>query len=157
MHVATASFDNTARRWDVATGKILDVFQHAQRVNTASFSPDRQFVVTACFDGIARIWDLRAVAVGDDPASPNGRSPIVSVPNPASDAITVTYALRASGHVRISLVNALGETVALLADGQREGGEHSEALAINGVPPGGYTVIVDAAEGRRGERIVVVR
>ena len=56
--VVTASWDNTARLWDVTTGASLAVLQgHTQRVNSAAFSPDRTRVLTASSDTTARLWD----------------------------------------------------------------------------------------------------
>jgi WD40 repeat protein len=54
--IVTASFDNTARIWDAATAKEIEVLRgHA--VDSAAFSPDGKRIVTASFDNTARIWD----------------------------------------------------------------------------------------------------
>lgn len=56
--VVTASWDNTARVWDVATGKpITPPLTHSDRVILASFSPDGTKVITSSWDNTARIWD----------------------------------------------------------------------------------------------------
>jgi WD40 repeat protein len=56
--VATASRDNAARVWDVATGApIGEPLQHNDVVWSASFSPDGARVVTASGDKTARVWD----------------------------------------------------------------------------------------------------
>ena len=55
--VVTASWDNTARLWDSATGKPLGPpLQHQREVVAAAFSPDGKRVVTASFDKTARLW-----------------------------------------------------------------------------------------------------
>lgn len=55
----TTSFDNTARIWDVATGKQLHVLKgHSWWVWDAAFSPDETSVVTASQDGTALVWNL---------------------------------------------------------------------------------------------------
>jgi WD40 repeat protein len=65
--IVTASFDKTARIWNVRTGStILVLSGHIAEVNCASFSPDGTLVATASFDKTARIWDARtgkAVAI----------------------------------------------------------------------------------------------
>jgi len=61
--VVTASGDDTAQVWDVATGqKIGEPMRHADWVHTAEFSPDGTKVVTASWDGTARMWDARTGA-----------------------------------------------------------------------------------------------
>jgi WD40 repeat protein len=56
--IVTASWDNTARIWDAATGREITVLRgHEGFVNSAAFSPDGARIVTASFDKTARIWD----------------------------------------------------------------------------------------------------
>ena len=55
---STASFDNTARVWDAATGQPLTPpLRHRSYVYRSAFSPDGRRVVTACGDGTAQVWD----------------------------------------------------------------------------------------------------
>src|SRR5262245_4277810 len=57
--LATASWDGTARMWDMATARELHLLQadlgHAFAV---AFSPDGKIVATAGEDGRARLWDV---------------------------------------------------------------------------------------------------
>jgi hypothetical protein len=56
--VVTASFDATARIWDVDGGKeVALLVGHTASVQSAGFSPDGKRVVTASDDNTARIWD----------------------------------------------------------------------------------------------------
>lgn len=56
--VATASEDQTARIWDVATGGLLrELRGHSGGVVSAYFTPNSRFVVTAAEDGTARTWE----------------------------------------------------------------------------------------------------
>ncbi|MDQ0290552.1 nSTAND1 domain-containing NTPase [Oligosphaera ethanolica] len=56
--VVTASWDDTARVWDAASGKpIGEPLRHEDDVYNASFSPDGTRVVTASHDKTARVWD----------------------------------------------------------------------------------------------------
>src|SRR5208283_464243 len=66
--VVTASQDNTAQLWDVATGtRHGPPLQHQGWVNSAVFSADGKLVVTASQDDTAQVWD---VATGNPHAAP---------------------------------------------------------------------------------------
>jgi tetratricopeptide (TPR) repeat protein/roadblock/LC7 domain-containing protein len=65
--VVTASWDNTARVWEAATGQPLSPsLKHQGEVACATFSPDGRQVVTASHDGTARVWE----AATGQPLSP---------------------------------------------------------------------------------------
>ena len=56
--MVTASWDQTARVWDAASGKLIARLDgHAGPVYSAAFSPDATRVVTASEDKTARVWD----------------------------------------------------------------------------------------------------
>jgi len=56
-YIATASWDNTARVWDAATGKQITVLNHNGGVRNVTFSPDGKYIATASFDNTSRVWD----------------------------------------------------------------------------------------------------
>ncbi len=57
--VLTVSEDNTARVWDVATGRCLAVLAgHSIEVTSAAFSPDGKFAVTTSKDQTVRVWHI---------------------------------------------------------------------------------------------------
>jgi WD40 repeat protein len=64
--VVTASWDNTARLWNLEGNQIGKAFKgHGDSVNTAVFSPDGEKIVTASKDGTARLWDLEGTIIQD--------------------------------------------------------------------------------------------
>lgn len=66
--VVTASFDRTARVWDLATGKpVSRPLRHDQGVSDADFSPDGTLVLTGSWDGTMRLWQLPAPFPDDEP------------------------------------------------------------------------------------------
>lgn len=74
--VTTASWDGTARIWEVVTGAEIRVLRgHTGGVRSVAFSADGTRVVTASKDGTARTWDALtglAIHVFSDPNSPRG-------------------------------------------------------------------------------------
>ena len=55
--ILTASADNTAKLWDVASGKLIASFAHQDAVYDAAFSPDGARILTASADKTAKLWD----------------------------------------------------------------------------------------------------
>jgi WD40 repeat protein/energy-coupling factor transporter ATP-binding protein EcfA2 len=63
----TTSRDQTARVWDIASGKeIVRLVGHADQVSDAVYSPDGRFIVTASSDRTAIIWDAGIGRAEDD-------------------------------------------------------------------------------------------
>ncbi len=66
--IVTASFDGTARIWNVTTGvPIGEPMRHENALNSATFSPDGTRIVTASDDNTARIWDAATGAPIGEP------------------------------------------------------------------------------------------
>jgi hypothetical protein len=61
-------------------------------------------------------------------------------PNPAKDALEITYFLPESGLVELALLNAKGEIVQTLAQEVQASGEHRLQARIDRLPSGSYTV-----------------
>ncbi|MGA8586464.1 MAG: hypothetical protein WB715_21985, partial [Roseiarcus sp.] len=58
--IVTASWDQTARIWDAATGQPIGepLKGHDSAVMSAAFSPDGTRIVTASWDKTARVWEV---------------------------------------------------------------------------------------------------
>ena len=62
--VASASYDNTVRLWDSATGAALQTLEgHLYSVDAVAFSPDGRLVASASKDSTVRLWDSTTGAV----------------------------------------------------------------------------------------------
>ena len=55
--ILTASWDETAKLWDAASGKLIASFAHQGIVYHAAFSPDGARILTASADKTAKLWD----------------------------------------------------------------------------------------------------
>ena len=61
LHVATASYDRTAKVWEAATGKeLVTLGGHGATVEAVAFSPDGKFLATGSYDGTVKLWDWAA-------------------------------------------------------------------------------------------------
>jgi WD40 repeat protein/serine/threonine protein kinase/energy-coupling factor transporter ATP-binding protein EcfA2 len=55
--ILTASLDNTAKLWEVASGKLIASFVHQGVVEDVAFSPDGTRILTASEDKTAKLWN----------------------------------------------------------------------------------------------------
>jgi WD40 repeat protein len=55
--IVTASWDGTAKVWDVETGKLLHSLRHPPQVNSAHFNATGNQIVTASRNSTVKIWD----------------------------------------------------------------------------------------------------
>jgi hypothetical protein len=79
----------------------------------------------ACFDGL-RYLPLHPTDVGDEePTLPDGFDLAQNFPNPFNPATTIEFTLPGRSHVRLDILNALGQRVATILDGTLPGGSHS--------------------------------
>jgi WD40 repeat protein len=59
QYLATASYDGTARLWDLQGNQLAQWQGHHDGVRSVSFSPNGEYLATASSDGTARLWDLQ--------------------------------------------------------------------------------------------------
>ncbi|MEH2305913.1 nSTAND1 domain-containing NTPase, partial [Nostoc sp.] len=56
--IASASFDNTVKLWDAATGKEITTLKgHSEAVYGVAFSPDGKMIASASSDKTVKLWD----------------------------------------------------------------------------------------------------
>ena len=82
---------------------------------------------------------------------------LAAAPNPASGAVTVTYALETAADVRLVVVDVLGREVATVAEGVREGGTHTARLDVRPLAPGPYVVRLVSGGEVTAQPLTVVR
>ena len=84
-------------------------------------------------------------------------SALAAWPNPAAGAAEVRFTLDAAGPARLSVYDALGREVAVLADGEREAGPHTARLDTAGLAPGVYLVRLATGGAEATTQLTVVR
>ncbi len=82
---------------------------------------------------------------------------VTARPNPSSGSATVGYGVAEAAEVRVSVVDALGREVAVLAEGPRGPGRHAAALDGSALPAGVYVVRVAVGAEVRTARLTVAR
>jgi len=100
-------------------------------------------------------WNNAAVAEKPAPVMP-GLALGVS-PNPVADRASVSYALPKAGNADVSLFDATGRLVRVLASGRHAAGNYSLTTAANSLANGVYLLRLDLDGNRVTNRIVVSR
>jgi len=74
-------------------------------------------------------------------------------PNPARSVVTIEYSIQTEGEVVLKLMNALGEEVQLIFNGNMESGVYSETLDLSEFQSGVYFIELHTSSGRKVEKI----
>ena len=97
-------------------------------------------------DGGAARFALRVEAGGPAAKTAAELSLSTPQPNPVRGTARVPFTLAAAGPVRLTVVDALGREVAVLAEGDRAAGEHEVAVGVRDLASGMYLLRL-AADG----------
>ena len=101
---------------------------------------------------------LAQVTSGATPTEETPSALAVTVaPNPIANVGRVTWALPSAADVRVTLYDALGRQVAVLADGAYGTGRHTVDLPVSALPAGVYVVRAVLGTEARTTRVTVVR
>jgi hypothetical protein len=80
-------------------------------------------------------------------------------PNPANEQLTVQYTLAAATSIQVSIINTLGQTIAVVANGNVAAGKQSLTIDLNtlNLAPGIYGVCFDSNRLREVKSVVITR
>ena len=172
-HPATlaASFDIQIATDEALTALVLD--STGTTVTSAPISPD------AFTEGETYYWRVRArnrlgvgewtgvfpFTAGERVVTPTDEAPealpdvlaLAAYPNPARQRATLAVEVPEAGMLRVSLYDALGREVAVLADGERPAGRHEIVVQVSSLPAGLYVVRAQAGSETITRTITVVR
>lgn len=114
-------------------------------------------------DTINDQWFMRAVSddafttSGEDGAENRALALGSAEPNPVRGQTHIPFALREAGSATISVYDALGRRVAVVAEGTFASGGQSVDFDASRLAPGVYSVVLEAAGQRATQRMSVVR
>ena len=105
----------------------------------------------------AALAQIAGGATADDDGAEAAEVTVRAWPNPVSGAGRVSFGLAQAGEARVTLHDALGRRVAVLADGAYSAGRHTATLEAGALPAGVYVVRVAAGATVETARLTVVR
>jgi hypothetical protein len=157
QEMVIGSWDSTARIYSTATGELLATIHTGERVYWAEFSPDGKHVATGGLKGMM-YWDLNQTSGVADAVAGLAVDRVVSVyPNPAHNDIQIPIELVRTSHVRLSVVDAVGREVAVVADAEYGAGRHLFRADVSGLAAGVYRCVMRSGDGVRSVGMQVVR
>jgi len=80
-----------------------------------------------------------------------------NAPNPFRSRTQIPFTLSRAGAVRLRIVNILGETVRILAEGEFPPGRHIRILEAGDLPPGFYFTRLETSSGTRTRTMLLQR
>jgi photosystem II stability/assembly factor-like uncharacterized protein len=105
------------------------------------------------------LWSLIVDQTTDVPSAPSLPAPssqlLQNYPNPVIDRTMITYTLDRPDHVTLTLIDAVGATVATLVDGTVSEGEHHVPFDRQTLPTGAYHVMLRSGAGTHTNLLVV--
>uniref|UniRef100_A0A7V3E6M3 Photosynthesis system II assembly factor Ycf48/Hcf136-like domain-containing protein n=1 Tax=Ignavibacterium album TaxID=591197 RepID=A0A7V3E6M3_9BACT len=105
--------------------------------------------LTADFGRISRYINVSDVS--DDEENLSEFNLKQNYPNPFNPATTIEYVLNENSWVRLTLLNSLGEEIAILADKEMEKGVHKIEFSSKNIPSGIYYYQLSAHNSSSGE------
>ncbi len=78
-------------------------------------------------------------------------------PNPFNPSTLIGYTLSRSGNIKLTVSNALGQTVAVVAEGYREAGKHNEVFTAGALPSGVYFYSLITPLGTYTKKMMLIK
>ncbi|MBK9248945.1 MAG: T9SS type A sorting domain-containing protein [Ignavibacteria bacterium] len=107
-------------------------------------------------DKLAVTLILRGQPTGVDEGTLSTTS-LSAQPNPANEALTVTYTTQSNAQGVLMLNDVLGREVLRMATGEQPAGTHSSVFETSGLPTGAYTLVFASGNQRSQIPVMIVR
>ncbi len=78
-------------------------------------------------------------------------------PNPFESEFSFSIEIKNSNHVKLAIVNILGQEVKLINDGIIETGKHEFTISDTSIPKGVYTLLVVCGTFKDSKRFACVK
>ena len=87
----------------------------------------------------------------------NIASDINLYPNPAGNETTLSFNLDAPSNVRVEIIDELGRTISVVADGNMNMGANKLIINTEAIPAGVYCIVMQNERGRSTKRLSVMK
>lgn len=145
--------------WSGLSGWIRQAYPVGTGYHTFKWAYEKDNVVSANLDCgwvDAVTFPPGSLSVGVNEVS-NAASDINAYPNPFSDAVTFMYSLNANANVKLSLFNAMGQEIKVIAAGEQAAGTHSFILDGNDLAAGVYYCRLQAGDRVSMQKIMLAK
>ncbi|MFY8000205.1 MAG: T9SS type A sorting domain-containing protein, partial [Candidatus Kapaibacteriota bacterium] len=87
------------------------------------------------------------------------RAPLLAAtaPNPIADNARISYTLKETAEVHVSIVNVFGQTLQTLTAKRLLPGDYDINISTEGIPPGAYFLVLRTPDHRISQPIRIVR
>jgi WD40 repeat protein len=62
-NIASGSWDNSVKVWDVMSGVITATLKHSNHVDSVTYSPDGKYIASGSWDKTVKVWDAMSGAI----------------------------------------------------------------------------------------------
>jgi choice-of-anchor B domain-containing protein len=119
--------------------------------------PSGKIIGAGYYAGGLYVFRLESILANEPGAGGDDALTLTAAPNPVRGTGTLRFALPGAAEVRLSVYDALGREVAVLAEGARGAGPHEAALDVAALPPGVYLARLVASGRSTTARLTVAR
>jgi hypothetical protein len=135
VHATTANFDTARYIWTAPSSGIGTVTFYISGIQGSLNGPSTRITMSSA--------ELTS-GVSDEIVHPEQFTLAPNYPNPFNPTTTISYQLPTAANVKITIINTLGQAVAIFNNGAQGVGSHSVNWDATGMPSGIYLYSIEA-------------